>query len=85
MQIAEIQKDTRAFLIETFLFGRSVELKNEQALLGTVIDSTGVLELVGFLQEHFSIVVADEDVTPENLNSVDTITTYVQRKLLGKA
>jgi acyl carrier protein len=46
-----------------------------------LIDSTGVLELVDFLQEHFAIKVEDEEVIPDNLDSVRNIATYVARKI----
>ena len=45
-----------------------------------VIDSTGVLELISFLEEQFSIQVADEEMTPENLDSVDSIVSFLGRK-----
>jgi acyl carrier protein len=49
-----------------------------------VIDSSGVLELVVFLQESFAIVVEDEDVAPHNLESVKTVVAFVERKLRNK-
>ena len=45
-----------------------------------VIDSTGVLELVGFLEEEFDIRIEDEDLVPENLDSIDNIIRFVERK-----
>jgi acyl carrier protein len=45
-----------------------------------IIDSTGVLELIMFLEEQFGIKVADEEMTPENLDSVDRIVAFVGRK-----
>lgn len=81
MQTADIQRDTRAYLIDTFTPGRPDAFTDDEPLLGKVIDSTGVLELVGFLQDHFSIVIPDEDVTPDNLNSVNTIASYIERRL----
>jgi acyl carrier protein len=49
--------------------------------LGKVIDSTGVIELVTFLQERFSIVVEDDEIVPENLGSVQNIVGYVTKKV----
>jgi acyl carrier protein len=54
-------------------------------LLGNVIDSMGVLDLVTFLQDHFQIAVEDEDVVPANLDSVNNVVTYVAGKLRAKA
>jgi acyl carrier protein len=57
------------------------ELADSDSLLDKgIIDSTGVLELVGFLEEHFGIAVDDEDLVPENLDSVDTLVGYIDRK-----
>jgi acyl carrier protein len=81
MNQADIERDIRKFLIDNFLFGRAEKLRDDQSLLGTVIDSTGALELVTFLQEHFAIVVADEDMVPENLDSVRSVVAYVGKKL----
>jgi len=45
-----------------------------------IIDSTGVLELVGFLEETFQITVEDDDLVPDNLDSVDNLVKYIQGK-----
>jgi acyl carrier protein len=84
MNQAEIERDIRKFLVDNFLFGRAEKLRDDQSLLGTVIDSTGALELVTFLQEHFAIVVGDEDMVPENLDSVKSVVGYVAKKLAAK-
>jgi acyl carrier protein len=81
MHMTDIQNETKDFLVRNYLFGRSDQLNDNDPLLGKVIDSTGVLELIGFLQEHFAITVPDEEVIPENLDSVSNITAYVARKL----
>jgi len=78
---AEIGRDIRTFLIDNFLFGRAEELKDAEPLQGNVIDSTGTLELVTFLQDHFGITVEDDDVVPENLESVNNVVSYVTKKL----
>ena len=62
MNTVDIERDIRSFLIDNFLFGRAEELRDGETLQGNVIDSTGVLELVAYLQDHFSISVADEEV-----------------------
>jgi acyl carrier protein len=85
MNQADIERDIRKFLVDNFLFGRAEKLRDDQSLLGTVIDSTGALELVTFLQEHFAIEVGDEDMVPENLDSVKSVVAYVAKKLSEKA
>jgi acyl carrier protein len=81
MHPADIERETRDFLKSNFLNGSSEELSDHDPLLGKVIDSTGVLELIGFLEGHFSIKVLDEDVVPENLDSIKNITAYVAKRL----
>ncbi len=81
MQTAEIEQDIRGFLVETFLFGNSEKLSNDEPLLGKVIDSHGVVELVVFLQERFSITVEDEEVGSQNLDSVNRIVAFVTGKV----
>lgn len=85
MRPTDIERETRDFLISTFLSGRSEQLRNDHALLGNVIDSMGVLELVGFLERTFAISVPDEDVVAENLGSINSITTYIVQRLPGNA
>ncbi len=72
----------RSFIGETFLLGRNVsEVSNEDSLLENgIIDSTGVLELIGFIEETFNIELADEEVIPENLDSIARISEFVRRK-----
>jgi acyl carrier protein len=60
-------------------------LTDDVALLGNVIDSTGVIELIVFIQERFTVAVDDEEVTPENLGSLKNVVTFVERKLRSKA
>lgn len=85
MQSADIVQKVRKFIVENYLFGQDKKLEDRDSFLEQgIIDSTGVLELVAFLQETFSITVEDEDITPDNLDSVSNVTAYLQRKLDGK-
>ena len=84
MQTTDIEQGIRAFLVDNFLFGRGDALRESDPLLGNVIDSTGVLELVIFLQDHFAITVDDAEVTTENLDSLKNATAFVERKLRDK-
>jgi acyl carrier protein len=85
MQTTDIEREIRGFLVETFLFGRSEELHDDAPLMDKVIDSHGVVELVAFLQDHFAIRVEDEEVTTDNLDSVNKAVAYVARKLSSQA
>ncbi len=72
----------RQYLCENFLFGASARrLRDDASLMETgVLDSTGVMELVVFLERQFGIKVADADLLPENLDSIDRICRYLARK-----
>jgi acyl carrier protein len=57
-------------------------LSDEDSLLENgIIDSTGVLELVAFVEEKFQISVEDEELVPENFDSIRKIASFIQRKL----
>ena len=72
----------RAFIIDNFLFGDDDGLQDETSFLEEgIIDSTGVLELVTFLEEEFEITIDDEELIPENLDSIDNVTGYLERKI----
>lgn len=82
MQTLEIEGDVRDFVITDFLFGKPTDLQPHESLLENgIIDSTGVLELVSFLEERYSITVEDDEVIPDNLDSIANIAAYVARKL----
>lgn len=72
----------REFIVENFLFGDSdYRLEDDVSLIETdLVDSTGILELVSFLEERFEIAVADADIVPANLDSIDRIAAFVARK-----
>lgn len=72
----------RAFIFENFLFDADEEsLQNDSSFLEQgIIDSTGVLELVDWLEEEFSITVEDDELIPENLDSVILLSAYIDKK-----
>jgi acyl carrier protein len=73
----------RRFISENFLFRDDGDaIAHDQSLLDAgIIDSTGVLELVCFLETTFGIEVQDDEMLPENLDSIRAISNYVGRKL----
>jgi acyl carrier protein len=82
MHRVEIQNNIHTFVVTNFLFGQTLDLQAEDSLLDNgVIDSTGVLELVAFLEEHYGIKVEDDEVIPDNLDSTGRIAAYVEMKL----
>ena len=77
-----VQTRIRDFIVENFLFGDdSQPLPGDLSLIESdMVDSTGILELVGFLEERFGLTVADADIVPANLDSIDRIAAFVARK-----
>ena len=80
MEFAE--KQLRDFISETFLFGQSCNALSlsDSLLQRGIIDSTGVLELVAFVEEQFHVSVRDEELTPANFDSIGSLVAYLQRK-----
>lgn len=79
--MSEIKDKIREFIVENFLFGEGDDLKDDTSFLEEgIIDSTGILELVDFVEEEFSISVDDEELIPENLDSLNNVSAYVDRK-----
>jgi acyl carrier protein len=86
MQTTDIQAEIYKFIVDNFMFGQADGLGvNESLLQKGVIDSTGVLELVSYLQDNFNITVEDNEIIPANLETVQGIVTYVGKKLNGKS
>ena len=78
----EINQKIREFVVENFLFGNDDGLKDDTSFLDEgVIDSTGILELVNFLEEEFDITVEDEELIPENLDSINNVVNFLQGKV----
>lgn len=84
IEAAAIEQEIRKFLTEEFLSGNGDILNEDVPLLGNVIDSQGVINLVAFVQERFNIAVSDDDVTTENLASVKSVVDLIERKLHEK-
>lgn len=76
------KSEIRAFIVENFMFGEQREFSDTVSFLESgLIDSTGVLELVAFLDEKYGIAVADEEIVPDNLDSVENLAAFIERKL----
>jgi len=76
-----VQAAVRAFILDNFLFGDDREFGETESLLqSNIIDSTGILELVQFLEETYEIAIADEEMVPENLDSLGNIARFVGTK-----
>ena len=83
---AEVGKRIQDYLVKNFLLGEKMSISPTTSLLGEgILDSTGVLELVTFLEEEFGVQVGDSEMIPENLDSLANLTAFVQRKLATTA
>jgi acyl carrier protein len=80
-----IDQTVRHFIVEHFLYGdQSAPLKPEDSFLDRgIIDSTGVLELVSYIQKEFSIEVYDAEIIPDNFDSISKLTQYILQKQAG--
>ena len=81
-KIPSIESEIRQFLAANFFLGDDpAGLGGSASLIEAgVIDSTGVLELVGFLEETFGVRIQDDELVPENLDTIDNIVAFVSRK-----
>ncbi len=79
--MSDVKSKIREFIIENFLFSDDIAFENNASFLEEgIIDSTGILELIDFLEEEFNISVEDEEMIPENLDSLDNIAAYLNKK-----
>jgi acyl carrier protein len=78
----DIRGKLREFIKNNFLLGNDANLKDDDSFMNKgIVDSTGILEVVSFVEETFSIKVADEDLLPENLDSINNLLKYVTARI----
>ncbi len=79
----DVMDTMREFIEENFMVsGESIEGGHSASFLESgVVDSTGILEIVEFIEERFEITVEDEELVPENLDSIQNLTNFVRIKL----
>jgi len=77
-----VEAQIRHYILENFLFtSDETKLKNTDSFLEEgIVDSTGILELLMFVEETFNVKVEDEEVLPDNFDSVDQLARYIRRK-----
>lgn len=83
---AEIKQEVRKYIVENFVFNQAgFELGDEASFLDEgIIDSTGTLELIMFLEQAYQIVVEDYEIVPANLDSVANLTAFILRKMAAQ-
>lgn len=81
----QIEQQLRQFITENFLFGHESSFAADASLLEAgIVDSTGMLEVIAFLEETYGIEVQDEEMIPENLDSIHNLVGFIERKRCGK-
>lgn len=84
--MSDVKGTIREFIVENFLFGDDDGLTDEVSFLDSgIVDSMGILEIVNFISEEFDVVVADEELLPENLDSINNIAGYLNTRLQAAA
>jgi acyl carrier protein len=70
------------FVVENFLYGEDSMLKEDTSFLEEgIIDSTGILELIAFLEETYGLTIRDEEYVPENFDTLGNVARFLERKL----
>jgi acyl carrier protein len=81
-----IRDRVHAYITESYYLGDTLELTDDLSLIDSgIVDSTGMLDVILFLEGEFAISVEDRDTVPENLETVGRIAAFVQRKLENRA
>lgn len=78
MEYAEL---IRSYIVDNFLFGDDNDLEEETSFLESgIIDSTGIIELVSYVETNFNMKVDDKDIVPENFDSIQNIAAFILRR-----
>ena len=81
IETAEIKDAIRQYIVDVLLLGEDKNFTDAASLLDTgVLDSTGAMELVAFLEETFGVSISDSEIIADNLDSVDRIGALIERK-----
>jgi acyl carrier protein len=78
-------EQTREFIVNNFLYGEGGELSHKTSFMTEgIIDSTGILELITFLEMTYQIKIADDEIVPGNMDSLESIEKFLCTKLTFK-
>ena len=80
--MSEMREQVRTYIVDNFLFGDDNGLEDSTSFLESgMIDSTGILEVISYLEEQFAIKIHDDELIPENLDSVGNIVGFLDTKM----
>jgi acyl carrier protein len=77
-----LKDELRQFITDSIMYGHNTDFLTDDAsfLESGVIDSTGVLELISYMETRFGITVEDHELVPENLDSINGLLRFVEKK-----
>ena len=80
--MSDIKTDIKEYIVENFLFGDTeTAIADDGSFMENgILDSTGILELIMYLENTFGIQVDDEEIVPENLDSLDKLESFINKK-----
>lgn len=79
--MTDYESEIRQFIVDRFLFGDDKQLSEDQSLLEAgIVDSTGILEIVAHLEGNYGIKVGNDELVPENLDTIANISAFLRKK-----
>lgn len=79
--MSDLVTDLRKFVIDNFLFGEEEPFSNDDSFLEMgIIDSTGVLELIAHIESTYGLKIQDDELDPQNLDSIERLVSFINRK-----
>ena len=80
-----IEHEIRSFIVENYLLAKEDSLSNNDSFLEKgIFDSTGILELVSFVEHKYNLELEPDELVPENLDSIASLAQFLQRKLTAQ-
>lgn len=80
-----IEQEVRSFIVENYLLAREDSLDNDDSFLEKgIFDSTGILELVSFVERKYNLQLEPDELVPENLDSISSLARFLQRKVAAQ-
>ena len=83
-ETSDIKRTVRDFIIRNFAYGlnNSIHLRDDESLMDAgIIDSTGVIEIISFIESEFEVFISMDEVLPENIHSIESISQFIGNKI----
>lgn len=83
---SDVKQQVRQFILDNFMMGAAASIPDDASFMDRhIVDSTGFLELISFVEQAFDIQISDDEMVPENLDSLNNIERFVQKKRAASA